>query len=1067
MKDIIDANTAVAKIAHYLSEVIAVYPITPSTSMAEQCEKWSSQRKYNFLNESPEVITMQSEAGSIAVLHGSAMCGALSTTFTSSQGLLLMIPTLYKLVGEQTPSVIHVAARSLATHALSIYCDHSDVMATRQTGCVMLASNNGQEAQDMALISHIATLKCSLPFMHFFDGFITSHALRNITSIKKDTIERLFPYQSLYSFRQNALRPDSPTLRGTTADPDSYFQCRERQNLTHNSVETTLQTVMDEFASETGREYQITQYYGDPNATHVIIAIGSVVETLRAYVEQAQKDEMKIGILAIRLYRPFPSNSLLKSLPKTVTQIAVLDRTKEPGASGEPLYLDVLETMQRNVSTSITVHHGRYGLSGKAFYPEDAHAIFTMMKNHTSHKAREFVIGINDDLTKLNLPCVDKVLHEKPMTRILSFGFGGDGSITASKNLSVVLGQQSNMFIDTQFEYDSKKSGNLTTTHIRFSPTPVQEPYPIRRANIISISHINLLRDISISDRVHHGAVVILNTSLTGQALWHTLPSDLQVAIQAFNLHLITIDANRLVAAHHLSGKTSVVMHTAILSRLVDATQDWKQVVSNQFATNHGNTLQRNLDCIDECMTALNLTPFSIENKLENKVNQIQPRAMPNSLIGELLKGRGNKLPVSWFPDNGVWPTNTARLEKRNIADLLPVWNSDLCTQCGFCVTICPHAAIRAKTMLSDHTYATEHETIAVKNREEPNLRYALQVSPDDCTGCQLCVEACPAKQRNNKDIRALNMVEKLNCYEQEKIKFQDFEGIKGHTIDQLKRIDVKSIQTVTPYFEYPNACAGCGETAYIKVLTQLFGKQLLIANATGCSSIFGGNLPTTPYSQDPNGRGPAWANSLFEDNAEFGLGMRLAVNALSKRAKSLIHDLDTSLLRTDRELIGLSDYVTEKQVWMIGGDGWAYDIGFSGIDHVLRSNQNINILVLDTQCYSNTGGQKSKATPQGKTAKLCSIPNDKPAKDLLEIYKHVPGLYLAKIALSANMNQAIKALKAAGEHQGPSLVIAYSPCIEHKYDLKHSLDKVKTLLKEGDWSLESNYSDNLKPDTN
>lgn len=1094
MNWITDANTAVANIAYQLSEVIAVYPITPSTTMAECCEAWSAKHQLNILGETPEVIEMQSEAGTIAVVHGSAMSGALATTFTSSQGLLLMIPTLYKLVGELTPCVIHVAARSVATHALSIFCDHSDVMSIRQTGVAMLCASNGQQAQDMALISTMASLRSRLPFVHFFDGFITSHTLTNIDMLTTEQVAQLFPHRALLEFRQRALTPDRPTLRGATAGPDTYFQCREAQNRYQQHAPDVVQTCMDEFAQLTGRAYHLVEYCGHPQATRVIIALGSVSETLNQYV-QSKPDE-SVGVVTVHLYRPFPTQALLNALPESVQQISVLDRTKEPGSSGEPLYLDVLDAIYQS-GRPIELFRGRYGLSGKAFFPEDAQHIFAMMRNEHGRK-REFVVGIDDDVTHLSLPVTSQPEREEALQTVLMYGYGGDGSISAGKNVLKALGKQNHWYVNAQFEYDSKKSRNLTTTHLRLSEQPIQTPYPIRQARLISLSQLGLLKDIDITQRFCQRALLLINTSLTGQALWDSLPFALQSTIQAKQIKVVTIDADKLSAQHQLKNKASVAMQVAATLLLSPSQEPSQQratllvlqaMCKTQLQGKPDALIERNLACIEAAAHEINDSPFTITAQTSQTSFAIKERSQPSSLVEWLLAGKGGDLPVSAYPADGIWPTNTSSLEKRDISEQLPVWDPDLCTQCGYCVSICPHSAIRARVFEPNeaHQTSTALKTMSYRSRHQQDAQYALQVSPDDCTGCQLCAQVCPAKDKRDPEQKALTMVSKPLCYEQEQQQFAQFNALPMQNIHQQSRIDVKTIQHVEPYFEYPNACAGCGETPYIRILTQLFGDRLYIANATGCSSIFGGNLPTTPYSQDAQGRGPAWANSLFEDNAEFGLGMRLAVKALGARAQTafaqhslhgsneLLTDVDErrqqlskikSSLTSDTphaELKLLLDYLIEKQVWLIGGDGWAYDIGFGGLDHVLRSGENINILVLDTQCYANTGGQKSKSTPQGKTAKLCSLPNPNPAKDLVALYQNLPGIYVARIALAANMNHTIKTLQAAGEHKGPSLVVAYSPCIEHHYDLAQSAEYTKALVKQGDWPLYAALGKNVE----
>lgn len=1090
MSKITDAGTAVADIAYRLSEVIAVYPITPSSGMSEHCEAWSSSGRKNLFGDAPEVIEMQSEAGSIAVVHGSSMSGALSTTFTSSQGLLLMIPSLYKLAGERTPCVIHVATRTVASHALSIFCDHSDVMSVRQTGCAILGAVNGQQAQDMALVASVAALRSRMPFIHFFDGFITSHTLCDITPVTESQTEAIYPYQALTDFRVSALTPDSPTLRGATADPDVFFQCREAQNTAIRHTETVVAEILQQFAEVTGREYRLIEYVGAPDAERVIVAMGSVIDTLNADARRQMASGEKVGVMNVRLYRPFPVEAFLQALPDSVRTVAVLDRTKEPGATGEPLYLDVIHSLYQSSRKGIEVTRGRYGLAGKPFYPEDAGAIFRMMARPPLKP--EFVIGINDDITGLSLPAEEPRITEAHVRTAIMYGFGGDGSVSAARNLIHTWGHFFGGHVNAQFHYDSKKSGNTTTSCLRMSSAPIETPYPLRQAGLITVARLSQLSTLPIARQLGYQSTLILNTDLTGSTLWAFLPVPLQHAIQAQKVRVVIVDASDIVRQHGLKDKPSIVMQVAALAILSPDTQPslikhLKDQCRIRLKHKQKSVLYANLACIEASMQSMNDKPFE-QPASSAGLPQGFPdpnRTFDNTLTSQLLAGLGETLPVSAFPDNGVWATGTSRTEKRNIADQLPMWDPDLCTQCGYCVAVCPHSAIRAKVIpaTSDRASLTRLKTSAYRSRTEPDSLYSLQVSPDDCTGCQLCANVCPAVDRKQPERRALVMTGKEDSYQDEKQRYEAFTGLPEHSVYTQARIDVKSLQTVMPYFEFPNACAGCGETPYIRILTQLFGDRLYIANATGCSSIFGGNLPTTPYSKDSDGRGPAWANSLFEDNAEFGLGIKLAADALSRRARSQLNhhpqsaqwaSEDTAVLPIpeqrrkiqqwqseidisqpqEQELQLLMNYLVEKQVWLIGGDGWAYDIGFGGLDHVLRSGKDINILVLDTQCYSNTGGQKSKSTPLGTTAKLCSQPNTQPAKDLISLYQTLPGVFVARIALGANMNQTIKALKAAGEHPGPSLVVTYAPCIEHGYDLSHSLNHTQDIVRQGEWPL-------------
>ncbi|EAS44013.1 pyruvate:ferredoxin (flavodoxin) oxidoreductase [Photobacterium profundum] len=1115
---IIDANSAVANVAYKLNELIAIYPITPSSPMAEECETWSSKKKKNLFGDIPNVIEMQSESGAIATVHGGLMTGALATSFTSSQGLLLMIPSLYKLAGELTPFVLHVAARSVATHSLSIFADHSDVMAVRQTGCAMLCASNVQEAQDFAFISTVTSLKTRLPFIHFFDGFKTSHEITSIDPLLDAEMMAMYPKGALSSHRSRALSPDRPSIRGTSSNPDTFFQAREASNPFYLDCPSILQDTMSAFASQTGRSYKLVEYYGHFSAQDVIIAMGSAIGTIKETIDRLLSQNKKVGVVIIRLFRPFPSEFLLNEIPSSVKNIAVLDRTKEPGSQGEPLYLDVIAALYESFALGKkkvmpNVIAARYGLASKEFTPSHVKGIFDELSKEKKHQKRRFSVGINDDVTHQSLCYPPFDITYKGRTNILMYGFGSDGTVSAAKSTLKIIGHQRDIHVKGNFEYDSKKAGGITASHLRLDTSPIHSTYLIDSAEIISLSRLEFAQSINIDNQLTIHGKLIINTAFTQNTLWHYLPETLQKTIIQNKITVYSIDASNIAKKYNLGLKVNTVMQTALFSLINNinhdqATKTLILTIRKRFSNKGEDVIKRNISAINETSSALIKNDFlGMPIGIKSRTTTSMPNAPDsfNNINAKILAGEGNNLPVSIFPPDGVWPTNTAKYEKRNIAESLPFWREDLCTQCGLCVIVCPHAAIRAKTIDECDPQKIENglKIVAAKSRDKKGKYYSLQVSPDDCTGCELCSKVCPAKDRADKNVKSLMMVDKSLTYDDEKGRFEVFNTLPCESIYQQSRIDVKSLQTVEPLFEYPSACSGCGETAYIKVLTQLYGDRLLIANATGCSSIFGGNLPTTPYATNDQGKGPAWANSLFEDNAEFGLGFKLSIDIQKDKATRLltkserlsvhlpsqvqmainqfaptgnkvsiaqqreaIEQIKTWIDHHDeqnshQELLDVIDTLVEKTVWIVGGDGWAYDIGYGGLDHVLRSGKNVNVLVLDTQCYANTGGQKSKATPLGATAKLCSQPNLLPAKQLSTQYTNHKNIFVAQIALGANMNQTIKALKEAADYNGPSLVVAYSPCIEHGYDLKHSIKHTKLVEKTGLWPIFT-----IKPET-
>nr|WP_321238247.1 pyruvate:ferredoxin (flavodoxin) oxidoreductase [uncultured Tolumonas sp.] len=1095
-----DANSAVAHIAYKTNEVIAIYPITPSSTMAEQCYSWSEQQRQNILGDVPQVIEMQSEGGAIATVHGALLTGSLATSFTSSQGLLLMIPTLYKLAGELTPFVLHVAARTVATHALSIFGDHSDVMAVRQTGCAMLCASSVQEAQDFALIAQMATLRSHIPFIHFFDGFRTSHEINKITPISDEMILHLLPVTDIQTHRSRALTPDAPVIRGTAANPDTFFQAREATNTYYTRALEHIAQAMLEFEKETGRHYQPFEYYGAPDAERVIILMGSGCGACEEVVDQLLKQGERVGFIKVRVYRPFSAAHLLAVLPHSVRQIAVLDRTKEPGAIAEPLYLDVMTALADAVQsgereTLPKLIGGRYGLSSKEFDPDCVYAIFNELAAHQP-KSR-FTVGITDDITHLSLPLVAMKQPNPAHIEALFYGLGSDGTVSAAKNNIKVIGDNTTKYAQGYFVYDSKKAGGLTVSHLRVSDHPIKSTYLIQQADFIGCHQMQFLEKYEIAEKLKDGGIFLLNAPYSADQIWHYLPQEVQLVLRQKQAQVYVVNAAKLAREHQLGARINTVMQMAFFALTDNFSADTalnylQEAIQKSYGSKGPAVVERNQRVLIATLGAIEKVPIQpLDTTSLCKPAVVSDKA-PNfvkTVTAIMLSGKGDSLPVSAFPPDGTWLVSTTKWEKRNIAETIPIWHADACTQCNYCVAACPHAAIRAKVVAPEALDDAPGSLSAldVKARDMKGMKYVLQVAPEDCTGCNLCVEVCPAKDRKQPELKAINMRNRLEHLVEERQNFEYFLSLLDIDKSTMERIDIRTSQLITPLFEYSGACSGCGETPYIKLLTQLFGDRLLIANATGCSSIYGGNLPTTPYTTDRSGRGPAWANSLFEDNAEFGLGYRLSVDQHKERAIRLLTQLSDQLpmalvdalnaadlavearreLITQtkallanmdapraNELIHVIDYLIEKSIWLIGGDGWAYDIGFGGLDHVLSQNANVNVLVLDTQCYSNTGGQQSKATPFGAITKFGDNGKRKAKKDLgvtMMMYGHV---YVAQISLGAQMNQTVKALQEAEAYPGPSLVIAYSPCEEHGYDLATSHEQMKSLTASGFWPL-------------
>jgi pyruvate-ferredoxin/flavodoxin oxidoreductase len=1098
----IDGNEAAAWVAHQTNEVIAIYPITPSSPMGEWSDQWSSEGKPNVWGTVPTVIEMQSEAGAAGALHGALQTGALATTFTSSQGLLLMIPNMFKIAGELTPTVFHVAARAVAAHALSIFGDHQDVMLARPTGFALLASGSIQEVMDFALLAQAASLESRVPFLHFFDGFRTSHEVAKVEQLTPEDMRAMIDDELVRRHRARALSPDHPVLRGTAQNPDVYFQARETVNPFYLACPTIVQNVMDRFAALTGRRYHLFDYTGAPDAERVLVMMGSGAEAAHETVDYLAARGEKVGLLKVRLYRPFALRHFVESLPPTVRALAVLDRTKEPGAIGEPLYLDVVTALQEawDRGPLPRVIGGRYGLSSKELTPAMVQAAFAELsqprpKNH-------FTLGILDDVTHTSLDYAPAFSTEDPRTvRCLFYGLGADGTVGANKNSIKIIGEETPNYAQGYFVYDSKKSGSVTISHLRFGPHPIRSTYLISRANFVACHQFTFLERLPVLDAAEPGAVFLLNSPFGPEEVWNHLPRRVQQQLIDKKLKFYVVDGYKVAREAGMGSRINTIMQTCffaisgVLPR-EEAIAAIKDSIQKTYGKRGEAVVRKNFAAVDAALGHLHevSVPAQVTSTFDLRpAVAAEAPEFVRDVLGRIIAGDGDALPVSAFPVDGTFPTGTARWEKRNIAQEVPVWDEELCIQCGKCVLVCPHATIRSKVYDPAHLAGApaSFKHAAARWKEFGDRRYSLQVAVEDCTGCALCVAVCPAKSKTNVKHKAINMEPQLPLREPERINWDFFLSIPETDRSVLSLGQVKDVQLLQPLFEFSGACSGCGETPYIKLLTQLFGDRAIIGNATGCSSIYGGNLPTTPYAANADGRGPAWSNSLFEDNAEFGLGMRLSLDQQAAYARDLLarlaprlpENLVTGLLqagssgesaiarqraRVDalksalaplrdpeaRNLLAVADALVPKSVWVVGGDGWAYDIGYGGLDHVLASGRKVNLLVLDTEVYSNTGGQMSKATPRGAVAKFAAGGKPVAKKDLALMATTYGSVYVARIAMGANDTHTIKAFQEAEAWPGPSLILAYSHCIAHGYDMMYGAEQQKNAVQSGYWPL-------------
>ena len=1102
-----DANEAVAYVAYRVNEVIAIYPITPSSAMGEWADEWASQRIPNIWGTVPHVIEMQSEGGAAGAVHGALQTGSLATTFTASQGLLLMIPNMNKIAGELTPAAFHVSARTVATHALSIFGDHSDVMFCRTTGWAMLCSNSVQEAMDLALIAHAATLESRIPFLHFFDGFRTSHEVNKIEMLSEDDLGALINMDRVFEHRQRALSPDHPVLRGTAQNPDVFFQIRERANSYYDECPNKVLAAMEKFEKVVGRSYRLFDYVGDPEAEDVIVMMGSGAEVAHETVNAMNEHGQKVGLLKVRLYRPFSVKHFVEALPASVRKISVLDRTKEPGAIGEPLYLDVVNALQEGVKQGLrslqatpVVVGGRYGLSSKEFTPAMVKAVYDNLK---SDRLKEhFTIGIQDDVSHTSLSYDPHFSTEPPtVVRALFYGLGADGTVGANKNSIKIIGENTDNYAQGYFVYDSKKSGAMTVSHLRFGPDPIRSSYLVSQANFVACHQWIFLERYDMLTALVPGGTFLLNSPFGADEVWDHLPRAVQEQIIAKKAKFYVIDAYQVARDAGMGSRMNTILQVCFfaISKVLpgeQAIESIRKSIRDTYGRKGEEIVQKNMQAVDE--TLAHLFEVKVPSQSSSTIEMPEPfspeaPAFERDVLGMIYAGRGDELPVSAFPVDGTFPTGTAKWEKRNLALEIPAWDENICIQCGKCVMVCPHAVIRMKVYDAkelEHAPATFKSTVA-RDKEYQGLKYTLQVAPEDCTGCGICVEICPVKNKAETRLKAINMVPQPVLRVPERDNWDFFLKLPELDRRNIKVGTIRQQQIQEPLFEFSGACSGCGETPYLKLMSQLFGDRAIIANATGCSSIYGGNLPTTPWTKNAEGRGPAWSNSLFEDNAEFGLGFRLSIDKQTEFAQELVkrvsgiigEELAASLIgspqkdeadiheqrqRVDllkeklhglntaeaRQLLSLADLLVKKSIWIVGGDGWAYDIGYGGLDHVLASGRNVNVLVLDTEVYSNTGGQASKSTPRAAVAKFAAGGKPGAKKDLGLIAMSYGNVYVASVAMGAKDEHTLKAFLEAEAYDGPSLIIAYSHCIAHGINMTTGMSDQKVAVESGQWLL-------------
>ncbi len=1100
MRTTVDGNEAAASVAFRLNEVCCIYPITPSSPMAELADEWSSKGKTNVWGTVPAVVEMQSEGGAAGALHGALQGGALATTFTASQGLLLMIPNMYKIAGELTPTVLHVAARSLAAQGLSIFGDHSDVMAVRQTGFALLASASVQEAHDLALVSQAATLRTRVPFVHFFDGFRTSHELNTIDLLSDDDLRALVPEDLVRAHRDRALSPERPFIRGTAQNPDIYFQARETVNPFYARVPDAVEDAMASLAERTGRRYHVVDYAGHPEAERVIVVMGSGGETVRETAAALEKRGERVGVAQVRLYRPFPAQALARALPPTVRSVAVLDRTKEPGSIGEPLFLDTVAALMEERDTMPRVIGGRFGLSSKEFTPGMVAGVFDELA--AEKPRRRFTVGIVDDVSGSSLDYEATLDIEPPETvRAIFYGLGSDGTVGANKNTIKILGAEEGFHAQGYFVYDSKKSGSQTVSHLRFGPLPIRAPYLVQQASFVGCHQFGLLDRADVLGRAADGATLLLNCPRPPEEVWDALSRPVQEQILAKHVELYAIDAGRIAREAGLAGRVNIILQTCFfaVSGLLPREQAIariKAAVAKSYGRRGAEVVERNQSAVDRTLEALHRIDVPDRATATRELPPVVPAHAPEfvrTVTAEMMAGRGDDLPVSALPVDGTYPSGTTAYEKRNISDLVAVWDSELCIQCGNCSFVCPHSVIRSRYYDESRLEGAPDafRSAPLQAVGLPDTRYTLQVYVEDCTGCELCVQACPVVAPADPARKAINLAPREPLVEAERESIAFFETLPASDRTRVDFGTVRGTQFLEPLFEFSGACAGCGETPYLKLLSQLFGDRLMVANATGCSSIYGGNLPTTPWTTDADGRGPAWSNSLFEDNAEFGLGFRLAADRHTELARRRVAELRDAVgidlaeaildapqlreseLRAQRERVAelkrrldalegpavadlqsVADHLVRRSIWIVGGDGWAYDIGSGGLDHVLASGRDVNVLVLDTEVYSNTGGQMSKATPLGAVAKFAAAGKSVAKKDIALQAIGYGSVYVARVAMGADPQQTLSAMREAEAYDGPSLVLAYSHCIAHGIEMRNGLDQQYRAVASGYWPL-------------